>query len=94
MQNDKSVSHFGRKKSTVNSAHSQHFKPLLAAGCAAVIFTLAISAKSTFGEEIAVTTSAYIGDKEAIAEPFGYFMGEWNLWEFIGDSIASLLPEA
>ncbi len=34
---------------------------------------------------------APVGEGHASAEPFGYFMGEWNLWEFIGDSIAALL---
>lgn len=26
-----------------------------------------------------------------VIEPFGYFNGEWNLWEYIGDSLSSLL---
>ena len=31
-------------------------------------------------------------EESATADPFGYFNGEWNLWEFIGDSFSSLLP--
>ena len=30
-------------------------------------------------------------EKEDVSsDPFGYFNGKWNLWEFIGDSAASL----
>ncbi|MBQ7922446.1 MAG: hypothetical protein IJ325_07710 [Clostridia bacterium] len=29
--------------------------------------------------------------REVTGEPFGYMTGEWNLWEYIGDLMASLL---
>lgn len=29
--------------------------------------------------------------REVTGEPFGYMTGEWNLWEYIGDVMASLL---
>jgi len=29
--------------------------------------------------------------QEVTGEPFGYMTGEWNLWEYIGDLMASLL---
>ncbi len=29
--------------------------------------------------------------REVTGEPFGYMSGEWNLWEYIGDVMASLL---
>lgn len=29
--------------------------------------------------------------KMTVIEPFGYLDGEWNLWEYIGDSLSSLL---
>lgn len=31
------------------------------------------------------------GDSEASVDPFGYFNGKWNLWEYIGDSVSSLI---
>ncbi len=30
--------------------------------------------------------------EDTSGEPFGYFRGSWNLWEFIGDSVSSLIP--
>lgn len=32
--------------------------------------------------------------ESTVGEPFGYFSGEWNLWEYIGDSIAYLIGAA
>ncbi len=42
-------------------------------------------------QPLRVEVSASVDERLTSAEPFGYFMGEWNLWEFIGDSIAALL---
>lgn len=42
-------------------------------------------------QPLKVEVSASVDESLVSAEPFGYFMGEWNLWEFIGDSIAALL---
>ena len=42
--------------------------------------------------QVSGTTDVYAGKNSAVAEPFGYFMGEWNLWEYIGDCVSSLLP--
>ena len=40
-----------------------------------------------------VSKNAEEGDRirEVTGEPFGYMSGEWNLWEYIGDVMASLL---
>ena len=36
------------------------------------------------------TTDVKDGDREVSCDPFGYYNGKWNLWEFIGDSVSSL----
>ena len=37
-----------------------------------------------------VTDDVYSdSDSEVSVDPFGYFNGEWNLWEYIGDSVSS-----
>lgn len=67
---------------------------LLLAFAGALIFaTISVSNNSrhdSVSYRVEVLASAN-GEGEVYVEPFGYFMGEWNLWEFIGDSIAALL---
>ena len=30
-------------------------------------------------------------NENATADPFGYFNGKWNLWEYLGDTFSSLI---
>ena len=42
-------------------------------------------------EENIQSTSIEAEKELTAAEPFGYFNGEWSLWEYIGDSVSSIL---
>ena len=77
---------WGRNKEVITEF--DNFKRLI---ILSVIIILATTVSSYFDKpryiETAVMTNSNVED-DALAEPFGYFMGEWNLWEFIGDSVA------
>ncbi|MBQ8641512.1 MAG: hypothetical protein IJ480_04780 [Clostridia bacterium] len=59
--------------------------------------------ENTLPEEAVAVMSTAVSDRETLAEggqnktsdtaaePFGYLDGEWNLWEYIGDLMWSLL---
>ena len=74
---------------------SDYFKIVFAVGT-----VICITATALFGNiRVKYTTVSAITDdvhseaeKNTAVDPFGYFNGEWNLWEFIGDSFSSLLP--
>lgn len=42
-------------------------------------------------EQVPPSESEKSGNTPALGEPDGYLGGEWNLWEFIGDSINRIL---
>ncbi len=70
--------------------------PLLI-GIVLCVATLLFSVSSSSYGDKAVTVSGQPSHGETAenegtsADPFGYFRGEWNLWEFIGDSVSSLI---
>lgn len=51
---------------------------------------VAVMSTAVNGQEM-VTLSENSREEAAGAEPFGYMDGEWNLWEYIGDLMWSLL---
>lgn len=55
-------------------------------GAAAVMSTAV-----TEREELAIPAETNTPSAGTGAEPFGYMDGEWNLWEYIGDLMWSLL---
>ena len=69
----------------------KNFRRFLWVGCAllALITATAYREKGQYAPVWAELGNS--SEDDASAEPFGYFMGEWNLWEFIGDSVASLI---
>ncbi len=70
---------FGRKKSKKN-------KPFFAVLALCALLTL-------FGTFIYEDGEKYLPAstfETESSEPFGYFRGKWNFWEFVGDSVRSL----
>ena len=51
---------------------------------------VAVMSTAVYEKEV-LTAPAETGNEAAGAEPFGYMDGEWNLWEYIGDLMWSLL---
>ena len=39
------------------------------------------------------TTETNDGDQVISSEPYGYFSGKWNLWEYIGDFVSTLITD-
>ena len=67
------------------------FTKLMFIGSAVVMISIA-SISKVESKYIMVSNEINEAEKndDASAEPFGYFMGEWNLWEYIGDTVSSL----
>lgn len=69
----------------------KNFRRLLWVGCALLALITATSNREKGQYAPVWAELGNSSEDDASAEPFGYFMGEWNLWEFIGDSVASLI---
>ena len=68
------------------------FKRLISIGSLILIvgiFTLRIPITKYTEAMSEVTTHSE--SENAIVEPFGYYDGKWNLWEYIGDLVSSLI---
>ena len=74
----------------------------LALGAAIVVFGLAVFSsgggkESVLRREEAAAAALIVGAEETPAEtepseePPGYLNGKWNFWEYVGDSLASLI---
>lgn len=65
---------------------------MLTLGCIAALLTLVLLCTNA-PKDVYVQVSNFSedGDVPAVGEPDGYIGGEWNLWEFIGDSINRML---
>lgn len=66
-----------------------HFAFLLVLGGVLICSLFFTGRSHSTAVEVAANPSEYT--ESSGGEPFGYFMGEWNLWEYIGDSLAYLL---
>lgn len=66
-----------------------HFALLLVLGGVLICSLLFTGRSHSTAVEVVSNPSEYT--ESSGGEPFGYFMGEWNLWEYIGDSLAHLL---
>ena len=69
----------------------KNFRRLLWVGCALLALITATSYREKGQYAPVWAELGNSSEDDASAEPLGYFMGEWNLWEFIGDSVASLI---
>lgn len=84
---------WGRKRPRDKKDLLINFKTLLLVGCFA--FTVLMIVHGEYEEKYIQASASLdepIENDDASAEPFGYFMGEWNLWEFIGDTVSSHFP--
>ncbi len=91
------VNSWGReRKSDTRSGYR-----FLALGAAAVVFGIAVFSAGGGGEdsvlrrEETAAAALVVGAEETHAEteeePPGYLNGKWNFWEYVGDSLASLI---
>ncbi len=72
---------------------NNNFSKLLIIGTLIITSTILLSAG--FNEGYTFVSSIQPndisnGDSAVNSDPFGYYMGKWNLWEYIGDSVSSL----
>ena len=83
--------HWGRQ----SQKSTEDFKPfsrIMIVGIFVLIsFTLMISDVSDVYIEANSNSVESENRGEAGAEPFGYFKGKWNLWEYIGDFVSSYI---
>lgn len=81
----------GRIRPKKHISKISSFTKLMLIGSALVMISLVPTSKRE-SKYIMVSNEINEAEKndDASAEPFGYFMGEWNLWEYIGDTVSSL----
>lgn len=76
---------------TANKSELTNFKRILIIGVA-VVLSLAVISVNEKEEYVTVSAGVSHGEQDdTSAEPFGYLNGEWNLWEYIGDTVSSLI---
>ena len=83
--------YWGRNKSSVKD-HTNAYKRIITIGCF-MLMILTASIPSADGRYIEVLSNETTlnESEDAISDRFGYFQGKWNLWEYIGDYISSLI---
>ena len=87
---------WGRKRNSKSIekdfASQKKFKNTLLFGIAVcLLFTLTLT--NDLPEYISVfspVSSTENHNESTTADPFGYFNGKWNLWEYLGDAFASI----
>lgn len=75
--------------------HESNIKLLILLGIFVCLLTVVLCADCRTPYAQAAYASAddsadEIYNDEVSVDPFGYFNGRWNIWEYIGDTLASL----
>ena len=88
---------WGRKRAAcsheVGTGFQDNFRKLLFFGISVcLLFTLTLTNDpSEYIPTFAQIDFTENHNESTASDPFGYFNGKWNLWEYLGDAMASIL---